>query len=308
MRIAVIGLGIQGRKRLAIAGDDVAFTIDPVAPEAQYKSVEDSPVNEYDAALVCTPDQGKLPILNYLLSHGKHVLVEKPLLAADDRQIGHLAETAWNNNAACYTAYNHRFEPYLMKMKELLEADTLGEIYLIKMFYGNGTAMDVKQSPWRNEGSGALQDLGSHLLDMAHFFLNGPGIKFQAWSMDQLENQSLDHVLFGVSGKPTIEMEATYLSWKNTFSLDVLAERGSAHVSGLCKWGPSVFTVRTRTLPSGVPQEESVTLECPDPTWELEYEHFKKLCQSRETNLENDIWINSALRGITESTSAPSSL
>jgi predicted dehydrogenase len=308
MRIAVIGLGIQGRKRLAIAGDDLALTVDPVAPDAQFKTVEDAPLDRFDAALVCTPDQGKLPLLNYLLSHGKHVLVEKPLLAAQDEQIRQLAETAWNNDAACYTAYNHRFEPYLVKMKEALRSGTLGEIYLIRMFYGNGTAMDVKQSPWRNEGSGALQDLGSHLLDMVHFFLDGPDLNLQAWSMDRLENQSLDHVLFGVSGKPAIEMEATYLSWKNTFSLDVIAEKGSAHVSGLCKWGPSTFAVRTRTLPSGVPQEESEVLECPDPTWELEYDHFKRMCQGRETNLENDLWINSALRRITESASAPLSL
>ena len=75
MRVAVVGLGIQGRKRLAIAGDDVALTVDPVAPDAQFKVVEDVPLAQFDAALVCTPDQNKLPLLNYLLSKLIYMLV-----------------------------------------------------------------------------------------------------------------------------------------------------------------------------------------------------------------------------------------
>ena len=77
---------------------------------------------------------------------------------------------------------------------------------------------------------------------------------------------------------------------------DVFAENGSAHISSLCKWGPSTFTVRERRLPSGRPDEESVTLAQADPTWAVEYEHFKKLCQKGESNIQNDIWINDTLR------------
>ena len=67
----------------------------------------------------------------------------------------------------------------------------------------------------------------------------------------------------------------TLLSWRNHFTCDVFAENGSAHISSLCKWGPSEFTHRARILPSGRPPEQSVTLVQDDPTWALEYEHFK---------------------------------
>jgi hypothetical protein len=87
----------------------------------------------------------------------------------------------------------------------------------------------------------------------------------------------------------------TLLSWRNSFRADVIGELGSAHIDCLCKWGPSVFTYRKRVLPSGRPDEESHTLVCADPTWEMEYEHFKRLCQRPETNLDTDIWINSVL-------------
>src|SRR5580765_2335328 len=76
VRVVVVGLGIQGKKRLAIAGSEVCATVDTVQPQADYRNIQDVPLDEYDAALVCTPDTAKLPILRYLLDHGKHVLVE----------------------------------------------------------------------------------------------------------------------------------------------------------------------------------------------------------------------------------------
>src|SRR5438552_15090714 len=82
MRCLIVGVGVQGRKRRAVAGADVAATVDPVAPDANYESLEDVPLDRYEAALVCTPAHAKLAALGYLLSHGKHALVATPPLAA----------------------------------------------------------------------------------------------------------------------------------------------------------------------------------------------------------------------------------
>ena len=81
MKIVVIGLGVQGKKRLAVAGKSVIAIVDPIASQADFSRIEDVPLESYDAACVCVPDSQKLPILRYLLSHKKHVLVEKPVLA-----------------------------------------------------------------------------------------------------------------------------------------------------------------------------------------------------------------------------------
>jgi hypothetical protein len=117
-------------------------------------------------------------------------------------------------------------------------------------------------------------------------------------SADCFENRSPDHVVFAApSASPQLEFEMTLLSWRNHFTCDVFAENGSAHISSLCKWGPSEFTHRTRILPSGRPPEQSVMLVQDDPTWELEYAHFKMLCQERRpTDLANDSWLNRVLR------------
>jgi len=298
MKTIVVGLGIQGRKRKAIAGSDCTATVDPVNPEADFKAIEAVPLDRYESAIVCTPDQAKEAVLTYLLSHGKHVLVEKPLLAEDTQVIRKLDALAKQNRAACYTAYNHRFEPHIANLKKIIDAGTLGQIYKTSFFYGNGTARDVRNSAWRDKGMGVFSDLASHMLDMVLFLFGSQNFQFEPWSMTGFENRAPDHFICGARGTPLVTLEGTLLSWRNTFRCDILAEKGSAHIDCLCKWGPSTLTVRGRVLPSGVPPEEKYELGKGDPTWALEYEHFKTLCASGETNLANDIWINDTLNSV----------
>jgi len=296
MRVVVVGLGIQGKKRLAIAGSDAVATVDPVLNGADYSSVHDVDLSSFDAALVCTPDDSKIELLAYLLEHGKHVLVEKPLLAANPADLETLSGMAERNGAICYTAYNHRFEPHFIRMKQLIDSGELGRIYLCRMFYGNGTARDVRNSPWRDKGAGVLPDLGSHLLDTATFWFGALDAPFSVWAANRFENQALDHIAFGSRGSPALELEITLLSWRNHFTCDVYGEKGSAHIESLCKWGPSVFTRRTRVLPSGRPPEESVSLVQADPTWAAEYDHFKKICAAKSgSNIATDIVLNRLL-------------
>jgi scyllo-inositol 2-dehydrogenase (NADP+) len=299
LRVVVVGLGIQGKKRLAIAGGDAVATVDTVAPDAKFHALADVPLSSYDAALVCTPDEAKIELLTHLLSNGKHVLVEKPLLAPENGALEKLAAAAKRSGAVCYTAYNHRFEPHFVRMKETIESGALGRIYWARMFYGNGTARDVRNSPWRDKGAGVLPDLGSHLLDTAMFWFGDLAAPFSIVSADRFENKAFDHLAFASRGTPNLEMELTLLSWRNHFTADVYGEKGTAHIESLCKWGPSTFTRRARVLPSGRPPEEAVTLVQADPTWALEYAHFKALCaKGSGGNIDTDIKLNTMLNDL----------
>lgn len=297
MRSIVVGLGIQGNKRQRFAGSDFVASVDPVNASAAYRSVEDVPLASFDAALVCTPDEPKMELLNYLVGNGKHVLVEKPLWAADDGQLVELEALARDKKVFCYTAYNHRFEPHFVRMRDLILSERLGRIYRCRMFYGNGTARLVRESGWRDQGAGVLPDLGSHLLDTAAFLFGPLTGELKVISASRFENQAPDHVVVvSEKSRPKFEFEMTLLMWRNHFTCDVLAEHGTAHIESLCKWGPSRFVVRTRVLPSGRPPEESVTLVQDDPTWEIEYSHFRAACLSgQQTDLGTDRWLNSTL-------------
>ena len=298
MRVIVVGLGVQGRKRAAVAASECVAMVDPANDEALYREVAEVPLGAYDAALVCTPDQAKIGLLTYLLGNGKHVLVEKPLFVEEAGELLRLRDLARQKRAVCYTAYNHRFEPHFVRMRDLVASGTLGCIYRCRMFYGNGTARLVRDSAWRDQGAGVLPDLGSHLIDTALFWLGKPTVPYALQTCRRFENRSFDHVTFAADGKPLLMMELTLLSWRNHFYADLFAENGSVHIQSLCKWGPSSFTWRERVLPSGRPKEETVTLIAPDPTWAAEYADFKRRCAVGESNIDNDIWINEVLKGL----------
>jgi scyllo-inositol 2-dehydrogenase (NADP+) len=297
MRVVVAGLGVQGYKRRAVAGPDFAASVDPVNLEADYRRIEDVPVARYDAVLACIPDEPKIALLNHCVNNRKHVLVEKPLWAKSADEIVALEERARVAGVLCYTAYNHRFEPHYARMRDLIASQQLGKIYSCRMFYGNGTARLVRESVWRDKGAGVLPDLGSHLLDTCRFWFGDIADDFSVVSAHAFENRAPDHVVIASTGGATrIELEMTLLMWRNHFTCDILAEHGSAHITSLCKWGPTTFTHRKRVLPSGRPSEESVTLVQDDPTWALEYAHFKKLCAGgARTNLSADVWLHRSL-------------
>ena len=298
MRVIVVGLGVQGYKRRIFAGTDYVASVDPVNHEADFRDPSEIPLDAYDAALACVPDEPKFDLIRYFLSNGKHVLVEKPLYASRDAQIAVLETIASQNNVVCYTAYNHRFEPHFVRMRDLIVSGVLGQIYSCRMFYGNGTARLVRNSVWRDKGSGVLTDLGSHLLDTCKFWFGTAMQNFQLISANRFENRTLDHVVVSSENmRPRIELEMTLCSWRNHFTCDVLAENGSAHIESLCKWGPTTFTHRTRVLPSGRPIEKQVKLVQADPTWTQEYAHFKNLVISKvATDLSKDIELQSNLR------------
>jgi len=298
MRVIVVGLGVQGQKRRSVAGDEVVGIVDPFHKDAHYKFIQDVPLNIYDAALLCIPDDPKIEIIEYLLINSKHVLVEKPLFAACSSDLLRIKELAEKNRIVCYTAYNHRFEPHFVRMRNEISSGKLGRIYSVRIFYGNGTARLVRESAWRDQGASVLTDLGSHLLDTVSFWFGRNFAGFRIHSANCFENLACDHVSFGVNANPLIQLEATLLSWRNHFYCDVFAEHGSAHISSLCKWGPSTFTLRDRKLPSGRPDENSITLLQSDPTWKAEYQYFKELCKKGINNIDNDIWINETLTSL----------
>ena len=297
MRAIVVGLGVQGYKRRKFAGTDYIASVDPINTEADYKRIEDVRLEEYDAALCCIPDEPKLEILEYFLTKGKHVLVEKPLWVPKADCIDYLERIACNKGVVCYTAYNHRFEPHIVKMRQLITSGVLGKIYSCRMFYGNGTSKLVRDSIWRDQGAGVLLDLGSHLLDICLFWFGDIAYNFALTSVNRFENKSPDHaIITSEKTYPRIELEMSLLSWRNHFTCDIFAENGSAHIESLCKWGPTIFNHRTRVLPSGRPIENSETLIQNDPTWALEYEYFKQQCvQGVKTDLSKDYWLYTCL-------------
>ena len=105
----------------------------------------------FDTVFVCIPDNEKLKVVNYCINNKKHVLLEKPFLVSNSKIFLDLEKRAREKKVVCYTAYNHRFEPAINKMKDLLKSRKLGKLYECRILYGNGTSLLVRKSKWRIE-------------------------------------------------------------------------------------------------------------------------------------------------------------
>ena len=299
MKVVIVGYGTQGKKRFQVAKKNVVAIVDPNIKNTKYKKLSEIDPKIYDCVLLCVPDNQKIKLIDYCIKHKKHILVEKPIICSNNK-IKQIQNESSKNKIVVYTAYNHRFEPNLISVKKILNNRRIGKIYYARIFYGNGTAKLVRNSPWRDKGNGVIGDLGSHLLDLYLFLFNDKNIKFSKIISSRYENKSFDHsIIVGKKRKFNINLEMSMCSWRNEFFLDIYGSLGSVHVKSLCKWGPSNLIFRKRKLPSGKPYETKTTIKMKDPTWIKEYNYFTKIIKTSQiSSLENDIWINNTLEKV----------
>ena len=293
MKAIVVGMGVQGTKRKKSLRNDFICSVDNFK-KSNYKSIKKVPLNIYDTVFVCVPDEEKVKIIKYSLRNKKNVLVEKPFITNKQNDLIELQRLAKKNNLTLYTAYNHRFEPNILKLKKLIDKKLLGKIYSCKISYGNGTSKLVKKSKWRDKGLGVVTDLGSHLIDLCIFWFGKDLKKVDILELNKFENKSPDQATISCEIKNIkIILEMSLCMWKNTFSCDVIGSKGSAHLDSLCKWSKNEFIYRKRKIPAGKPIESKFFFKRKDPTWGRELNFFKKLISKKKNlNFERDLIIN----------------
>ena len=104
-------------------------------------------LNKITHAYICTPENQKFKIIKNLLKKNINILVEKPLILK--KRGSRDFKNTKNKKSTLYTAYNHRFEPNIVKAKSILQKK-LGKIYLVNLYYGNGTSKLWKNN-WREK-------------------------------------------------------------------------------------------------------------------------------------------------------------
>ena len=105
---------------------------------------------------------------------GKHVLCEKPLGRDADESY-----EIWQRVAATgvkhLCAFNYRFVPAVRLAREMIEAGELGEIRHFRGRYLQDWGDDPTLDTWRfhadEAGSGAIGDLGAHVIDLARYLV-----------------------------------------------------------------------------------------------------------------------------------------
>lgn len=297
LRYLLVGLGNIGRKRQAALGDQCVATVDPNVQDADHQRHEECPPASYDAVVLAVPNEVKVELMQAFLDLGKHVLVEKPLIL-DDATAADLRRRAAAAGACWQTSYNFRVEPNVVALKRHLETGSIGRFYRARMFYGNGTAGQIART-WRDSRFGVLEDLSSHLIDLVGFAFGRPGVELHVWERRGHELQGIDHAILATDDR-SIVLENSFLSWKNSWRIEVIGEKGSLEMDGLTKWGESRLVLRRRKLPSGIPEETVEVAHGPDPTWAADLRRFEELSAAGESSCDNDLWISRTIRNAAE--------
>lgn len=109
---------------------------------------------------------------------GKHVFCEKPLARTAEEAMPML-EAVRKAGVKHQVAFNYRFVPAIIQARRLIESGAMGRIFHFRAKYLQEWIIDPNfPRYWRLDksvaGSGALGDLGAHIIDLARFLVGEP--------------------------------------------------------------------------------------------------------------------------------------
>jgi predicted dehydrogenase len=165
---------------VAVCGRDEAKVAEAAARLGWAEAVTDWRAliarDDIDVIDVCTPGDSHAEIAIAALEAGKHVLCEKPLANTVDEARAMVAAAvkarAVGVRSAC--GFNYRRVPAVSLMRDLVAAGRLGAIRHVRAAYLQDWIVDPGfPLVWRLQkdkaGSGALGDIGAHIIDLTQF-------------------------------------------------------------------------------------------------------------------------------------------
>ncbi|MFE3602535.1 Gfo/Idh/MocA family protein [Streptomyces sp. NPDC059142] len=125
---------------------------------------------------ICTPGDSHAEIAIAALEAGKHVLCEKPLAnsVAEAEAMVRAAREARSHGRLAMVGFNYRRVPAVSYARQLIAEGRLGTLRHVRVTYLQDWLADpAAPLTWRlkreHAGSGALGDLGAHIVDLAQF-------------------------------------------------------------------------------------------------------------------------------------------
>lgn len=172
------GLHLPGFRRLAdwqvIAAADsdesrLNLTANRFGIPRRYPDYQDLLADpDVDVVAVCLPPRLHAEVALAALEAGKHLFIEKPL-AVSFRECDQLLERAARSPRKVMVGFNLRWHRLIRRIREMIQAGTLGELELIRTTFTTGGTLQTgfpEWSSWRTPGGGVLFDLGVHHFDL----------------------------------------------------------------------------------------------------------------------------------------------
>ena len=293
LNIAIIGCGLIGRKRSLAAqslGLRVSYCYDIVIDNAKKlafdlntKYVDDVEVifkdQNIDAVFISTTHNSLSELTIKSLQANKHVLVEKPA-GINIQELVRIKDLATTKKLWVKVGYNYRFHPAILKAKEIISQNGIGELLYIRGRHGHGARLGYEKE-WRCNkslsGGGELLDQGSHLIDLSNVFLKDLNVKFSSaqtlfWDINVEDNCFL---ALQNDKKQTAWLHVSWTEWKNLFSFEIFGQEGKIDINGLGgSYGVEKLSLYKMTENMGPPETTIWEYPQKDVSWDKEIEEF----------------------------------
>jgi predicted dehydrogenase len=164
---------------------------------------------------------------------GKHVICEKPLGrdAAESHDTWQRVEAAGVKHMC---AFNYRFVPAVRLARQMIEAGEIGDITHFRGSYlqeWGAAEIDAWRFDKAAAGSGALGDLGAHVVDMARYLVGEidsvAAMTATFWPDREVDDAVESAVSFESGAVGTIEATRFANGRKNAFTWEINGSKGS---------------------------------------------------------------------------------
>lgn len=245
---------------------------------------------DIDAVSICTPNNMHKEMAFAAAAAGKHIWCEKPLglTGPEAREIWQAAEEAGVRTSM---GFNYMCNPLIALARDLIESGEIGEIFNFRGNYQEDYLSDP-QAPfsWRclrsEGGSGALNDLGTHLINMAEYLLGPMSSVFgtlatvhpqrtdpSSGELRDVENEDIAQVLTRFEKGPvgTMEISRVGTGKKCGLEFEIFGSKGALRFDQermneirLFRTGEPAAESGYRTILAG-PQHPDYARFCPAP-------------------------------------------
>lgn len=162
--------------------------------------IEDS---EVDAIAIATPVSSHYPLAKACLEGGKHVLVEKPLTGKIS-QAEELVDIADKKGLVLFTGHTFIYNAAVQKMRELIEAEELGETYYVSSVRVN---LGLFQ-----EDINVIWDLAPHDISIMNFIFGCDPVTVCTYAKSYIR-KGIEDVAFLVLQYPKNIIAHIHVSW-----------------------------------------------------------------------------------------------
>lgn len=190
-----------------------------------------------DAIFVLTPIPAHYPLIKEICAKklAENVFVEKTLTSSYKHSL-ELCRLAQEHLGASMVGYMKRFSVTFNQAKNLLDHHALGDLLSFSGYAFSSDFADVPEgSNISKARGGALDDLGSHVVDLASWFFGDLVVDF-AQINSRIAEDSEDDVSFGVTGSDSLQ-GIFEVSWRKNgyrmpeFGLSIHGTKGTLRVN-----------------------------------------------------------------------------